>query len=119
MGEMAFYYAAADVAFVGGSLAPLGGHNLIEACACGCPVVVGRHTFNFAQATADAIAAGAAVVADDAAGVVAACAALAADAATLAQARRRALAFADAHRGAAERTVAAIRGLVSATTAGG
>lgn len=60
MGEMAAYYALADLAFVGGSLLPLGGQNLIEAAACGCPVLVGPHTFNFMQATGDAIAAGAA-----------------------------------------------------------
>ncbi len=47
MGEMPLYYAAADVALLGGSFAPLGGQNLIEAAACGCPVVMGPHTFNF------------------------------------------------------------------------
>lgn len=60
MGEMAAYYRLADLAFVGGSLLPLGGQNLIEAAACGCPVLTGPHTFNFAQASADAVAAGAA-----------------------------------------------------------
>jgi 3-deoxy-D-manno-octulosonic-acid transferase len=50
----------ADLAFIGGSLLPLGGQNLIEAAACECPVLVGPHTFNFLQATEDAIAAGAA-----------------------------------------------------------
>ena len=50
MGEMAGYYGAADVAFVGGSLVPLGGQNLIEAIAMGAPVLVGPHTFNFADA---------------------------------------------------------------------
>ncbi|NJA89627.1 3-deoxy-D-manno-octulosonic acid transferase [Rhodocyclus tenuis] len=60
MGEMAAYYAAADLAVMGGSLLPFGGQNLIEAAACGCPTLVGPHTFNFAQAAADAIDAGAA-----------------------------------------------------------
>ncbi len=60
-GEMTLYYAAADVAFIGGSLLNLGGQNLIEACAVGTPVVVGPHTFNFEQATHDAIEAGAAI----------------------------------------------------------
>lgn len=60
MGEMAAYYTLARLAFVGGSLLPLGGQNLIEASACGCPVLVGPHTFNFAQATQDAIGCGAA-----------------------------------------------------------
>jgi 3-deoxy-D-manno-octulosonic-acid transferase len=58
MGEMFAYYAACDVAFVGGSLLPLGGHNLIEASAVGKPVLVGLHTFNFADAAENAIAAG-------------------------------------------------------------
>ena len=60
MGELFAYYAAADVAFVGGSLLPLGGQNLIEPCAVGTPVLIGPHTFNFLDATAQAIAAGAA-----------------------------------------------------------
>ncbi len=55
MGEMAADHAAADLAFIGGSLLPLGGQNLIEAAACGCPVLIGPHTFNFAQATDDAL----------------------------------------------------------------
>lgn len=57
MGEMFAYYAACDVAFVGGSLLPLGGHNLIEASAVGKPVLIGPHTFNFADAAENAIAA--------------------------------------------------------------
>ena len=59
MGEMFAYYAACDCAYIGGSLLPLGGQNLIEACALGKPVLVGEHTFNFADATADAVAGGA------------------------------------------------------------
>lgn len=66
MGEMAAYYAAADLALIGGSLLPFGGQNLIEAAACGCPVIVGPHTFNFAQAAEDAIACGGAIrIGDD------------------------------------------------------
>lgn len=61
MGEMFTYYAACDIAFIGGSLLPLGGQNLIEACAMGKPVLIGEHTFNFSEATAQAIAAGAAL----------------------------------------------------------
>lgn len=60
LGEMAAYYALADVGLLGGSFAPLGGQNLIEAAACGCPMVVGPHTFNFAEATERAVALGAA-----------------------------------------------------------
>lgn len=61
MGEMFAYYAACDVAFIGGSLLPLGGQNLLEACAVGCPVLVGPHTFNFEDATRGAIESGAAL----------------------------------------------------------
>jgi len=55
MGEMFAYYATSDVAFIGGSLEPLGGQNLIEACALGIPVLVGPHTFNFEAITEDAV----------------------------------------------------------------
>ena len=51
MGEMAFYYGLSDLAFMGGSYLPFGGQNLIEALACYCPVVLGPHTFNFAEAS--------------------------------------------------------------------
>lgn len=59
MGELFAYYAACDIAFIGGSLLPLGGQNLIEAAACGKPLLVGPHTFNFAQAAEAAITRGA------------------------------------------------------------
>ncbi|MCB5185903.1 lipid IV(A) 3-deoxy-D-manno-octulosonic acid transferase [Methylobacillus gramineus] len=60
MGEMFAYYAACDVALIGGSLQPLGGQNLIEASAMSKPVLIGPHTFNFEAATELAIAAKAA-----------------------------------------------------------
>lgn len=50
MGEMPMYLAAADLAFVGGSLAPIGGHNIIEVAAVGLPVVFGPHMHNFEAA---------------------------------------------------------------------
>jgi 3-deoxy-D-manno-octulosonic-acid transferase len=59
MGELIEFYAAADVAFVGGSLVPVGGHNLLEPAALARPVIVGPQTFNFAEVTEDLIAAGA------------------------------------------------------------
>lgn len=108
MGEMAMYYAAADVALIGGSLLPFGAQNLIEACAVGTPVVLGPSTFNFAQAAADAIAAGAAVQVDNAAQALAAMDAICGDAARREAMRKAALAFAAAHRGATARTVALI-----------
>ena len=100
MGEMPVYYACADVALLGGSFAPLGGQNLIEAAACGCPVVMGPHTFNFEQASKQALVARAALrVADINEGVSKAIAlAVSPERNGWVQ---RALAFANAHRGAA------------------
>ena len=60
MGEMPMYYSASDLVLMGGSLLPFGGQNLIEACAAGCPVLLGEHTYNFQQAALDAIQSGAA-----------------------------------------------------------
>ena len=60
MGEMPMYYSASVLVLMGGSLLPFGGQNLIEACAAGCPVLLGEHTYNFQQAALDAIGAGAA-----------------------------------------------------------
>ena len=60
MGEMPLYYSAANLVVMGGSLLPFGGQNLIEACAAGCPVLLGEYTYNFQQATLDALEAGAA-----------------------------------------------------------
>jgi 3-deoxy-D-manno-octulosonic-acid transferase len=103
MGEMLAYCAAADVAFVGGSLLPLGGQNLIEPIALGVPVLVGPHTFNFAEATERAVEAGAALRVQDADALVAQAAALLADDGVRARMREAALAFHSQHRGAAER----------------
>jgi 3-deoxy-D-manno-octulosonic-acid transferase len=109
MGEMFAYYGAADVAFVGGSLLPLGGQNLIEACAMGTPVVVGPHMFNFQEITAQACAAGAVLQVADAAGVVNAFASLL----NSPDERRRMSAagrdFATTHRGASARAMAMLR----------
>lgn len=112
MGEMAMYFAAADIAFIGGSLLPLGGQNLIEACAAGTPVLIGPHTFNFAQATEDAIAAGACQRVADAAALMRAAATILGDAPGLAAMRANAREFAVLHRGATERTVAVVAGVL-------
>jgi len=103
VGEMAAYYAMADAAFIGGSLLPLGGQNLIEACACGCPVVLGPSQFNFAAAAQAALQAGAAVQVRAAAQVWAALARWIDDTHERDLAAQRALDFAAAHRGAAQR----------------
>jgi 3-deoxy-D-manno-octulosonic-acid transferase len=72
MGELLRYYAAGDVAFVGGSLEPIGGHNPLEPAALGRPVLFGPHTFNFADISDQLLAAGAALRVTDAAGLEAA-----------------------------------------------
>jgi 3-deoxy-D-manno-octulosonic-acid transferase len=102
MGEMPLYYGAADVALLGGSFAPLGGQNLIEAAACGCPVVMGPHTYNFAEAASLSLAAGASQRAVDMADAVERALALAGHAERDAMAEQ-ALRFSAQHRGAAQR----------------
>ena len=59
MGELYAYYSMCDVAFIGGSLVPTGGQNLIEAAACGKPILMGQSQYNFAQAAAQALVCGA------------------------------------------------------------
>jgi 3-deoxy-D-manno-octulosonic-acid transferase len=118
MGEMDAWYALADCAIIGGSLLPFGSQNLIEACAAGCPVVIGPSTFNFAQAAAQALEAGAAQSVADADDAIATGLSILADAS-----RKQAMAeagtdFASRHRGATERTVAALTPLMAASLPG-
>lgn len=108
MGEMAAYYTLADLAFVGGSLLPLGGQNLIEAAACACPVLIGPYTFNFQQATEDAIAAGAARRVESSQDLATELESLLGDAAALTTMRAAARDFARTHQGASQRTLALI-----------
>ena len=108
LGEMALYYAMSDVALLGGSFAPLGGQNLIEAAACACPVVMGPHTFNFLEAAELAEAAGAALRVPDLQHGVQAALTLVSDATAQTAAASRGLAFADRNRGATAKTVAAL-----------
>lgn len=105
MGEMAAYYAACDLAFIGGSLLPYGGQNLIEACAVGRPLLFGRHMYNFTEASRLALAAGAAVEVADAAMLGERAGALLRDQATLARMSQAALAFSRAHQGATARNL--------------
>lgn len=112
MGEMAAYYALADVALLGGSFEKLGGHNLIEATACGCPVVMGPHTFNFAQAAELAVEAGAAFARPDMARAVAKALALVQSAPDLQKAQAACQALGSEHSGAARRTALAVQGLL-------
>jgi 3-deoxy-D-manno-octulosonic-acid transferase len=119
LGEMALYYGLADVALLGGSFLPLGGQNLIEAAACGCPVVMGPHTFNFAEASEDAEAAGAATRVQTLDEGVRHAAAVAGDAGRRAAQAARAEAFAQAHRGAAARTADAVLRLLAVRRSSG
>ncbi|MFN7153878.1 MAG: 3-deoxy-D-manno-octulosonic acid transferase [Acidovorax sp.] len=112
LGEMALYYGLADVALLGGSFAPLGGQNLIEAAACGCPVVLGPHTFNFAEAAELACAAGAAQRVPDIGAGMERAVQLAQHADQQQAASERAMQFAQAHRGAAQATVKAVLEIV-------
>ena len=108
LGEMALYLGLADVALLGGSFAPLGGQNLIEAAACGCPVVMGPHTFNFAVAAEWAQAEGAAYEVADMRQAVQRALQLVQDPVALEAASSAALAFARRHAGAAQRCSAQI-----------
>ena len=65
IGELTRLYGIADIAFVGGSLVPFGGHNLIEPVALGCPVIFGSHAFNFRDISDALIKAGAGIMVKD------------------------------------------------------
>ena len=108
LGEMALYYAISDVALLGGSFAPLGGQNLIEAAACGCPVVMGPSTFNFSEAAVRAEAAGAAQTVPDLPGGLRAAQRLVSHRAAQAAAASAGLTFAASHRGATRQTMEAL-----------
>ncbi|MFC7299143.1 lipid IV(A) 3-deoxy-D-manno-octulosonic acid transferase [Herminiimonas aquatilis] len=112
MGEMFAYYAACDVAFVGGSLLPLGGHNLIEASAVGKPVLIGPHTFNFADAAVNAIAAGGAQRVADAADLWKQAIRLLDDVSVRTTMGEHARHFAQQHGGATTRTLALLEPLI-------
>ena len=118
MGEMDFYYALADVAVIGGSFEPLGGQNLIEACAAGVPVVTGPHMFNFADVTRLAVRAQAALQVADAGAALRAARALLADEERRARMGLAGMRLCARHRGAAERHLAVCRGLLTARARG-
>ncbi|MHB1174908.1 MAG: lipid IV(A) 3-deoxy-D-manno-octulosonic acid transferase [Sulfuriferula sp.] len=108
MGELFAYYRAADMAFVGGSLLPFGGQNLIEAAAVGCPVLIGPHTWNFTDVARQAIACGAAQRVEDVAGLARALKDLLDDASRRRRMSEAAQAFSLAHRGTVQRLMQVI-----------
>jgi 3-deoxy-D-manno-octulosonic-acid transferase len=111
LGEMTLYYTLSDLALLGGSFEALGGQNLIEPAACGCPVVMGPHTFNFAEVAVMAEAAGAALRVPDMAAGLACGLGLLQDRAALQAAKAGAETFAASQGGAATRTVQALQRL--------
>ena len=117
LGEMALYYGMADVALLGGSFERLGGQNLIEAAASGCPVVMGPHTFNFSDAAQLALDAGAALRVATLGDGIRSAAALAADPARQVQVAAACLRFEAAHRGAAQRSADALLALLDRSPA--
>jgi len=105
MGEMFAYYAATDIAFIGGSLLDFGSQNLIEAAACGTPILIGPSTRNFAEAAREAVACGAALAIRDADDLVTRVNVLLSDAPGRRQMGDDGRAFAERHRGATMRTL--------------
>jgi 3-deoxy-D-manno-octulosonic-acid transferase len=108
LGEMALYYGLSDAALLGGSFAPLGGQNLIESTACDCPVIMGPHTFNFAEAAQLAEEAGAAMRVQDMAQAVTTALQMVMSGADENAHVQACMAFSQAHRGAAQRTAQAL-----------
>jgi 3-deoxy-D-manno-octulosonic-acid transferase len=105
LGELMAFYRCADVAFVAGSLQPIGGHNLLEPAAVGTAMVTGPHLHNFAEISRQLVEAGALVVGRDAAGVGQALEQLLADPQRRASMVAAGSALVDQGRGALQRTV--------------
>jgi len=100
MGELLLFYAAADLAFVGGSLVPTGGHNVLEPALLGLPVAFGPHMFNFSEAGQRLLAADAAWQVADAAALAAAVDRLLADPRLRRTAGQKGRTVVERHRGA-------------------
>lgn len=103
MGELFAYYRTADLVFIGGSLLPLGGQNLIEPASLGIPVLMGPSTFNFADASTQAFTSGAALQVKDAEELVVKINQLLGDPEQCASMRQAALKFSAENRGASQR----------------
>jgi 3-deoxy-D-manno-octulosonic-acid transferase len=112
LGELLDFYAAADLAFVGGSLVPAGGHNLLEPAALGVPILTGPHNSNSEEIARLLIARGAAEVVNDAAGLRARVSALLADPAARARIGEAGRASVDSNRGALDKLLALIEPLL-------
>ena len=113
MGELTAFYAASDAAFVGGSLVPVGGHNLLEPAALGVPVITGPHTQNGPEIARLLIAAGGALEVADSAALADAAGRLLTDAALRERMGESARGFVEAHRGSLARHLALIEPLLA------
>jgi 3-deoxy-D-manno-octulosonic-acid transferase len=112
MGELATLYAAGDVAFVGGSLVPLGGQNMLEPAVLGLPIVCGPHTFNFAQVADELEKCGGLIRVGSAAELATAVVHLLQSEADRREQGRRAKDYVIANRGAADKVAAKIAELI-------
>jgi 3-deoxy-D-manno-octulosonic-acid transferase len=112
MGELQVFLAAADIAFVGGSLVKVGGHNLLEAAAVGVPAIIGPHSFNFATITRLMVEEAAAVQVTDAAALTRQLCAWMGDAAERARVGENALRVMAENRGALPRLLGLVDGLL-------
>lgn len=113
LGELVDAYAAADLAFVGGSLVPVGGHNPLEPAALGLPVAFGPHMFNAEESAESLLAAGGAMRVGDAAGLARVVSGWLADPGKRSAAGRRARRVVDERRGATDRTMDLIAGILA------
>jgi 3-deoxy-D-manno-octulosonic-acid transferase len=113
MGELMAFYAASDAAFVGGSLVPVGGHNLLEPASLGVPVIMGPHTQNGPEIARLLIETGGALEVADGAALAAAAAGLLADAALRERMGASARRFVESHRGTLARLLALIEPLLA------
>jgi 3-deoxy-D-manno-octulosonic-acid transferase len=119
MGELDAFFAAADVVFVGGSLVPVGGHNILEPAAWGVPVIFGPHTWTVSFFAEEVIEQHAGRRVDGAAGLADAVGSFVRDACAKEDAGRRARGVIDRNRGATRRTVDAIDDVLAARGAQG
>jgi 3-deoxy-D-manno-octulosonic-acid transferase len=118
LGELAGLYGRADLAFVGGSLAPVGGHNLLEPIQQGCPVVFGPHTDKTGAAAALAVGTGAGTRVADAAELRERALALLRDPDAARERGAKGRAALLAHRGATARTLALLDRVLGREAAG-
>ncbi|MBI3006777.1 MAG: 3-deoxy-D-manno-octulosonic acid transferase [candidate division NC10 bacterium] len=112
VGELGRLYALGTVVFVGGSLTPVGGHNILEPAQHACPILFGPHMANFAEMAEAFLAEGAALQVQDGAGLTAAVVALVRDPAAAKRLGEAAAVLLERHRGATARAVAALEALL-------